>query len=370
MPSVLFLSLDTFSRIGGIQQFNRLFSLALWRNAEEKGWRVRHISLWDTHVDPQYFPPGWFSGCGRGRGRFLARVVREARSADVIVLGHINLALVGLVLRFLFPRTRQVLLAHGVEVWQPLGRVASAFLGRADAVWAVSQFTANQLSELHGVDAQRIQILHNTLDPAFTDAAADNTALLQERWRLGNRHPVLLTVARLRHTEEAKGYDKVLEALPALIEAFPQLVYVLAGPWDEVEYQRVQQKARDLGVAGHLAMPGSVDRSLLPGLYRHSQVFVMPSTKEGFGIVFLEAAWCGTRVVAADAGGAPEALLQGRLGMLVPPGNPKALEEALIQALSAPLTASQQAEQKKLVAEQFGFDNFTRRQASLLAASI
>ena len=367
MPSVLFLSLDTFSRIGGIQQFNRLFSLALWRNAEEKGWRVRHISLWDTHADPQYFPPGWFSGCGRGRGRFLARVVREARSTDVIILGHINLAMVGLVLRFLFPRTRQVLLAHGVEVWQPLGRVASAFLGRADAIWAVSRFTAQRLTQQHGVDAHRIHILHNTLDPAFTGAAADNPALLQERWRLGNRHPVLLTVARLRSTEEAKGYDKVLEALPALVQAYPRLVYVLAGPWEEAEYRRVQEKARALGVEGYLAMPGKVDRSLLPALYRHSQVFVMPSTKEGFGIVFLEAAWCGTRVVAANAGGAPEALLHGRLGRLVPPGNQQALEEALGQELSAPLSPSQQAAQKKLVEEQFGFDNFTRRQASLLA---
>jgi glycosyltransferase involved in cell wall biosynthesis len=72
----------------------------------------------------------------------------------------------------------------------------------------------------------------------------------------------------------------------------------------------------------------------LPELYRLADVFVMPSTKEGFGIVFLEAMASGVPVVAAAAGGAPDALLNGKLGWLADPESPESLAACLNAALA------------------------------------
>lgn len=231
--------------------------------------------------------------------------------------------------------------AHGRELllapWQamPLAQqgydtLRQATLRRADGVLAGSQFTAGLVRDL-GVEPERVRVTHYGTDPSRF-RPVDATAL-RERLGLGTR-PVLLTIARL---VARKGIDTVLDALPAVLAAHPQAVYVVAG--DGPEAESLAGLSRRLGVERAVRFAGPVPDGELPAWYALGDVFVMPSRSdppdvEGFGIVFLEAAAAERPVVAARAGGIPDAVAHGVTGVLVPPDDPGALAVELSALLS------------------------------------
>jgi glycosyltransferase involved in cell wall biosynthesis len=99
----------------------------------------------------------------------------------------------------------------------------------------------------------------------------------------------------------------------------------------------------------------------LISLYHAADAFILPSRKEGFGIVFLEAAWCGLPVTGGNRDGSTEALIDGQLGTLIDPGSRVEIEEALLSALSTPLTPGQKEEKRSLIEAHFGFKQFKKR---------
>jgi len=232
---------------------------------------------------------------------------------------------------------RQVAVAaHGrellLEPWQtvPLAQggydaVRRASITRADRILAGSAFTAGLVRDL-GAPAERIRVTHYGTDPSRFHPL--DPGPLRARLGLG-AGPVLLTIARL---VERKGIDTVLTALPAIRQAVPDLTYVIAG--DGPEAETLKALAARLGVAPSTRFIGAVPGDDLPLYYSLADVFVMPSRStppdvEGFGIVFLEAAACERAVVAARAGGIPDAVADGVSGLLVRPDDPAALATAI-----------------------------------------
>lgn len=148
--------------------------------------------------------------------------------------------------------------------------------------------------------------------------------------------PVLLTMARL---SPRKGFDTVIQALPALLERRPGLLYLMAGSGSAEPFLR---QAAELGVADHVRYMGFVDEPTKARLYEAADVYVMPSKPgrsrevEGFGISFLEANAHGLPVVGSTVGGIPDAVADDVNGLLVPPDNPQALAIALRQLLDDP----------------------------------
>ncbi len=257
--------------------------------------------------------------------------------------------------------TRYLTVAHGIDVWNLRERRLINGLKSAECVLAVSRFTRERLIQQLGNDAPPIEVFHNTFDAARFHPGAP-----QIDWRarliIPKKSKVLLSVTRVERTEEAKGYDRVLDALPSLRRTYPECVWVLAGKGNDLE--RVQQRAADLGVQQACRFPGFVEDAELPDLYRSANVFVLPSRKEGFGIVFLEAAACGLRVIAGNADGSVDALADGALGMLIDPFDNETLVNAVQQALSEPPPDS-----AKLHAEcvrRFGWDAFVDRTRDVL----
>jgi len=367
---ILLLTLDTFSRTGGIQRFNRCLQLALCGYTKERGEKFTHLSLVDNDAenDPRYGTGDHFSfrGFGYQKLAFFRAAIATASKTDTIIFGHINLA--QLALLPVFGGRRCLLMAHGYEVWEKLPFLQKKGLRRMDKVLAVSRFTTQKLETVHQFPASRIVYLPNTLDPFFAETPLLPPQEWNRNWRINPQGNYLLTVARLTYTEKAKGYDEVIRALPALSQKFPGIAYILAGKSDDAEYTRIRKLAEGLGVGDRLLMPGFVPEKWLPSLYHLAKVFVLPSTKEGFGIVFLEAAWCGCPVVAYQSGGAPEALLNGKLGILVPPGNPEnlyhALSNCLLQVPSKQLTL---AKNQTLITASFGFSQFSSRLSGVLS---
>jgi phosphatidylinositol alpha-1,6-mannosyltransferase len=195
----------------------------------------------------------------------------------------------------------------------------------ADQVTIVSRGTRKQLLEWVDLEPERVRVLPNTVDERF--APGPKSPALRERLKLGGG-PILLAVGRLSAGERYKGHERVFAALGELRARFPGLIYAVAGEGDD--RNRLEARAGELaGDATAVRFLGYVPDEDLPDLYRLADLFVMPSSEEGFGIVYLEAAACGLRVVGGAGGGSGDAIPDARVGAIVDPADRAGLVEAV-----------------------------------------
>lgn len=169
--------------------------------------------------------------------------------------------------------------------------------------------------------------------------SADSTSSAQKT--TGCR--TILSVGSLASIHDYKGFDRVIRALPRLLTEAPDLHYVIVGSGDN--QVRLEALALQLGVRNRITFAGRVSDRKLADLYRGCEIFVMPSRAsrangrwhgEGFGRVYVEAALAGKPVVGSIEGGAAEAVLHQKTGLLVYPGSVFDLTDALAALLRNP----------------------------------
>jgi phosphatidylinositol alpha-1,6-mannosyltransferase len=250
------------------------------------------------------------------------------RPIDVVFCGHVLMApLAVLVARLVGAHCW--LQAHGTDIWNDRRNGVRRAIEAADQVTTVSRATRKRLLAWVDLAPERVRVLPNTVDERFRPGRP--SPALRERLRLG-AGPILLTVGRLAASERYKGHELVFSALPALRARFPGLVHLVAGDGDD--RARLEQRAVELtGEGDAVRFLGYVADEDLPDLYRLADLFVMPSSQEGFGIVYLEAAACGLRVIGGKGGGSDDAVADDRIGVLVDPADKKGLIEAVTRLL-------------------------------------
>ena len=239
------------------------------------------------------------------------------------------------------------LVAHGSDVMEfarhPVaGPLASTILRNADRIVANSRFTADEVVRL-GADPARVRVVHPVVD--FTRFDAERTAAtIRARYGLAGQI-VLLTVARL---VPRKGHDTVLDALEIVRREFPYIHYLIVG--DGPARASLERRVERCGLSDQVTFAGFVPDEELPGCYAAADLFVMVSRElpakgdvEGFGIVYLEASAAGRPVVAGRSGGVSDAVEDGVSGLLVDPGDPRAVGEAILQLLRDPALRARMA---------------------------
>ena len=282
---------------------------------------------------------GW-RACGRAR----------ALRPDIVYCGHAFMAPLAWGIARL-TGARLAVHLHGLEIWGPLSRPVRRALREADLLYCVSAHTAGKAIDAFGADPHRIAVVFNTVAERFTPVAEGDAAgggapkgdraagasagqaRAAARAGLGltPEQVVLCTVSRLDAGQRHKGHDRVIPRLAGLAGAHPGLVYLVAGTGDD--RARLAALAEAHGVADRVRFLGHVAAEDLPDLYRASDLYVMPSHGEGFGIAFVEAMACGTPALGLDTGGAGEALRDGTLGRAVTEADfPAALAAALAHA--------------------------------------
>ena len=329
---LLALVTDAYGGRGGIAEFNRQMIGALASHARVAGIDV--VARVVAEALPP-LPPGvtFDARATTGARAFVQAALRAARRADAVVCGHLHLVPLAAAIATV-RRIPLLLVLHGIEAWQrPHGGARGLALGlglrRVDRYVAVSGTTRERFEAWAPVASAQGTVVPNTFDPTpFAPGAASDETL--DRYGLRGR-AVVLTLGRLAGLERRKGFDVVLEALPALAERVPDVTYVIAG--DGPDRGRLEGKAAELGVADRVVFTGYVDEAGKPDLYRAADCFAMPSRGEGFGIVLLEAMASGVPVVASCADGSREAVRDGLLGPAVDPGDAGAVVEAVVGAL-------------------------------------
>jgi phosphatidyl-myo-inositol dimannoside synthase len=232
-----------------------------------------------------------------------------------------------------------LILQHQVHQSLFKRRTARALLSSAAVLVANSQWTREccltLLSELEIEPAERqVQVVPLGADHVFFRPGVD-TAAVRERYQLGEGR-WLLSVARLsRH----KGIDTALKALSLLRDQYPDLRYAVVGSGEELE--SLADQARLLGVGDRVRFLTEVPDRDLPAIYNCAEVYLgvsrlMEQRVEGFGISIVEASACGIPVVAGRSGGIPEAVRDGKTGLLVDAERADAVSDALRVLLGDP----------------------------------
>jgi glycosyltransferase involved in cell wall biosynthesis len=207
-------------------------------------------------------------------------------------------------------------------------RVLAAVNG-ATQVFSVADALRRRLVDA-GVPRSRIEVIGNGVDLARFQRLPQNEA--RSRLGLPLHVPVLVSVGGL---VERKGFHHVIDQMPALLQRFPGLRYlVVGGPSPEGDIgERLRAQVQRLGLGEHVVFTGALAPEALSVPLSAADVFVLATANEGWANVFLEAMACGLPVVSTEVGGNAEVVDAPHLGTLVPFGDWRALGEALAEAL-------------------------------------
>jgi glycosyltransferase involved in cell wall biosynthesis len=362
-------TLQTFSTTGGIQKMTRTLAHSLHQVAQRENNDFKLWSVYDTADDlmHRYLPAANFKGFGGSRVLFVLNSLKIAFKANIIVISHINLSVVGLVIKMINPKCKVLLVGHGIEVWRPLSAVQKSFLKKCDKVICVSNFTKQEIIKLHKINADKCTVLNNVIDPFMKlPLNFEKPAHLLKRYRLIPDNVVIFTLTRMAVTELYKGYEQVIKAISTLRIKFPSIKYILSGQQDPAEEKRIKRLINEYQVAEQIILTGFVDEAELSDHFLLADLFTLPSKKEGFGIVFIEALICGLPVVCGNVDGSMDAIRNGELGQGINPDDMAELEGALTKYLETPLTINSRKEIQQECLRYFNEDDYIDKLQHLL----
>jgi glycosyltransferase involved in cell wall biosynthesis len=346
-PSFLVVLPWELDRVGGVNQVAR----DLLRRLERDGtWRpALLVSSWH-HREPQIAHDGAritirarLGAAGWGalkRPLAMARMLRSLHRLDrilarqrveVVNLHYPNSYVWSFIwLRRLGRRFRLILSFHGMDLEAirratPLERRGwERALARCDAVVCCSAFLARELSELAPGARDRVVVIHNGIDPEATLREMDAASAPPP----GDR-PYVACVATF---ESKKGLDVLVRAFARVAAALADTDLVIVGR-EESEHAEIERLVEGAGLAGRVHLFTDVPHAAALRIIRSARALVLPSRREPFGLVLLEAGLLGVPIVASSVGGIPEVVLEGQTGRLVPPEDERALADAIAAAV-------------------------------------
>lgn len=233
----------------------------------------------------------------------------------------------------------------------------------SDVICASCPAEVAQLERLYGADPRRIEIIPPGVDHAFFSPGDRGGA----RRALGlGGYPVLLFVGRI---QPLKGVDVAIRALAALDhdDAVLMVVGGPSGPDGRAEQDRAAKLVAGLGLEHRVRFVEPQPHHLLSTYYRAADLCLVPSRSESFGLVALEAAACGTPVVAAAVGGLRTLVEHGRTGFLVAGRDPEAYAAYAGEILGTPALAAAMKERASVMARGYTWSTTAARLRRLYA---
>jgi glycosyltransferase involved in cell wall biosynthesis len=223
----------------------------------------------------------------------------------------------------------------------------SRVLNTADRIIGVSEHEMELMSEV-GFDKNKIKVIPNGIDFEKFDPIPSGSSF-KEHYSISGK--MVLYAGRLASN---KGLTHLINAIPDVLKEFKETTFVLIGE-DEGLKKNLKEQAESLGIEDSILFTGHIeDDELFRSSYSASDVFVLPSEYEAFGIVLLEAMACKKPCVATRVGGVPEVIEHEKTGILVDYGDPKALSDSICKLLGDEKTSMEMGDNgRKRVKEKF-----------------
>ena len=275
---------------------------------------------------------------------------------DFILCNHVNFTPLAYFYKKIF-KANYGFIAYGIEVWNLKNHLG---LTNTNFIVSLSRYTKNKILENNKNFNFDIQIINPAVETEKFKPLNSREEVLA-KYNLPSDQKIILTICRFDKSEKYKGYDKVIETLPKVLDKIRNIIYVLVGEGNDID--DLNMLIEELNLKEKVYFLGSIKNDLIPQILSIADVFVMPSKGEGFGIVFIEALACGVPVIAGNKDASREALLDGELGILVDPDNIDEIAEAIIKVLKgeAPKHLYDKNYLRQKVIENFGFEVFKNR---------
>jgi len=273
------------------------------------------------HFKTKCRPLSWF--------KFFYPCWREIKKQKIINLqiGQVlPLGYLGLFFKF-FSKTKYLIYVHGLDVFQQSLSVwkkiwIKLILKQANQIITNSQFVKRNVAKKYQLNSNRIKIIYPKIDLEALESKTKN----QKPIKKSKLDKIILTVGRL---VKRKGFDITIKALAKLQEQTTEYNFkywiIGTGP----DHHRLKRLVKKYNLKNQVKFLGEI---ATPEIYRYYQacdIFIMPCREingdvEGFGIVFLEAAAFKKPIIAGNSGGAREAVINNKTGLVV---NPKSIKE-------------------------------------------
>lgn len=268
---------------------------------------------------------------------------------------------------------RTVATSHGHEIWWaslPASRRALRAIGdRNDVVTYLGDYCRSRIgAALTPAARARMQQFTPGVDSDVFRPDPAARARVRAQYALGDS-PVIVCVSRM---VARKGQDVLVAALPEVRRRVPGARLLLVG--DGPHRRHIERRVHSQGLGDAVIFAGKQPWSQTPAHYAAGDVFAMPTRTrlgglepEALGICYLEAAATGLPVVAGDSGGAPDAVLQGENGFVVPGLDSAAVADAICTLLVDPqLSARFGARGREWVHERWGWQRQAERLQEML----
>lgn len=353
------LHLTTHLNVGGIPVYVLSLAEGLKRAghtpivASDGGWLERHfeeseIPHWKVpcRTSSELNPKLWFSVFPK-----LFRMIRQEKPD--LIHAHTRIMQVLAEVLSWVTGVPYVTTCHGLYKFRWGRRIFRCW---GEKVMAISTPSMDQLVRQYRMAQPREVVLVRNgvhVEHFMEPVSPDTLAWFRQTVGL-HGSPVIGAVARF---SPVKGLDLVIKTVPALLKKFPHLQVLLVG--DGPTKQDLIQLAFQLGVQKHVVLVHPVEDTRIP--LSLMDIFVAPAFQEGFGLAIVEAMSKRIPVVATNQGGPAEIIQHGKSGLLVPPGQPERLTEALMSLLIDPKRSAEIGEAGRVrVMKEFNMERVVR----------
>src|SRR6202050_5298197 len=355
------------SGIGGVQNYTRALVRGLQTILGDQAVRLCAVP-----AEPVAQADGTMDLSAATKVRFLASAFIQVFRGrpDLVICAHIGMAPAARLIRKVTGIPFWQCL-HGIEVWRALSPSKERALKSAQRYIALTRFSLQATVDQH----QLGEVSAVMLPPPLPEGASERPGCVSPA---AFEKPVVLTVGRLAASERYKGHDAMLDAWSSVLSKVPEAVYWIVGDGDD--RTRLESRADELGIAGSVRFFGALSGRELNRCYDLCAVFAMPACTEldpqaprgeGFGIVYLEAMARGKPVLGPNTGAPPEFIRSGEDGLLVNPGEPREIAEALVYLLKRPVETRRMVEQARdWVQAEFSFERFCERLRNALRTDL
>jgi len=325
---------------GGIASANRNVLYALLELTEDARHQFYVMCLSEEDVDrPPFLPVDvQFRGFGGERRRFSLALIRSFTPNTLYIFDHVRLALPLSPFMALGFRN-YVIMAHGSESWRRIRPSSRWLFRRARLCLTNSRFTLKKMREtfagFNGVECRlglspEYQLSEKLPEPTGEPLMLQSVDGVERK--IGDR--MFLLAGRMDSGEREKGHTQLLDIWHKVMTKYSTAQLVFAGPGNDRD--RHCFKARKLGIADSVFIPGVRSTDAMQKLYRKCYAFVMPSKQEGFGLVYLEAMNYAKPCIGCFDNGSEDVILDGKTGFLIhDPDDREELEGAIERLLES-----------------------------------
>ena len=300
-------------------------------------------------------------------GKYFFDLFRASKDADIIYVQNALAAGLPAIMVGMLRRIPVVLKFVGDEAWERANqerrtnKLLEEFLAHPEGGWRTSIRMLIQGFVLRHADivttpsAYLREAIVRTYRIKPERAVVNYNAAEKEVETVFPAAPMPHQIIATARLVEWKGLEGIVRAVALLKKEYPDVRAIIAG--DGPEEQRLKALAEELKIADHISFPGRVSRAETWYLRKNSEVYVLNSTYEGLPHTVLTSFAARIPTVATDIPGTDEAVYDGVSGLLVPPGDPQALADAIARLFADPALRAQVVEgASRILTEKFSWE--------------